>query len=427
MLVWTSRKRKSHPLPPRVAEQLEAYLASRVAGKTAQGFWREVPVEVGINPKQSTNIYRQAVGWLFDALCIAGELAPDADLEIADLARLDWIAKVALEALADFKQVEDGAPRKFPWRPIVPNTIYNRVSSLVTMFGFLSPSFLTQRFEIHNPQAPGPEVVDAAGLQRVLSAGVSNEMTDAHRMFCRALVVDANQQRLLLNMHTICWTEAQERWKTFQRQGQHERMQAMNLCILAAILALVVHIPFRARTVTELILHGKKPDISLPKGARRIDFHVAAARMKVPKDFEAVLEDTRLSRPRQIIDWFIAGPRQELLKDPLLLEPQLRRPERLFCGIDRARYNRTLVAWTEEVGLRMTTHMFRHALSSILVNCCDLPLAEAANLLANSPATAERRYAFYDLIKRRAKAVQNLADHREHLTEMQHPGRRRKQ
>lgn len=423
----SSGKRKSHPLPPRIVEQLEAYLARRVAGKSAPGFRGSISVGAGINKEESTNIYRQAVGWLFDSLCVAGELEPGADLEITDLARLDWISKVAFESLSDNEQEEEGEPRMFPWQPIEPSTINNRTSRLVTMFGALSPSFLTQQFEIPDPQAFGPEVVNAAGLQGILRTHVSDEMTDAHRTFCRTLVAEEDKQRLLLTMHMICWAEAEERWKTYKRQGRHERMQTMNLCILAAILALVVHIPFRARTVTELVLNGSRPDLSLPKGAKRIDFHVAAARMKVPKDFDAVLEDTGLSRPRQIIDWFIAGPRQELLKDPLLLKPRIRRPERLFCGIGRARYNRLLVAWTEELGMRMTTHMFRHALASILVNCCDLTLAEAANLLGNSAATAERRYAFQDLIKGRSKAVQNLADHRQHLTETQHPGRRRKQ
>ncbi|AMY68309.1 hypothetical protein [Frigidibacter mobilis] len=420
-----SLKRRSLPLPPRVAEQLEAYLARRVAGKTAQGFVREVTVEKGLKAEESTNIYRQALGWLFDCLCVAGELTPEAELEIADLARLDWLCKVAVEALAD-EAADDGEPRVFPWQPIVAKTIYNRTSSLVTMFGFLSPSFLKQQVELRDPEAPSPEVVDAAGLQRILSVRVSNEMTYAHRTFCRALVIETDQQRLLLSMHMICWSDAQRRWKTFKQQGRHERMQTMNLCILAAILSLVVHIPFRARTVTEMALEGSRPDLSLPKGGKRIEFHIAAKRMKVPKDFDAVLEDTKLSRPRQILDWFIAGPRQELLKDPQLLPLENRRPERLFCGVGRARYNRVLVEWTEEVGLRMTTHLFRHALASVLINCCGLPLAEAANLLGNSAATAERQYVFQDLIRRRSEAIQNLANHREHLVETRHPGRRRK-
>lgn len=422
-----SGKRKSHPLPSRIVEQLEAYLARRVAGKSAPGFRGSVSVGAGINEKESTNVYRQAMGWLFDCLCVAGALEPSADLEITDLARLDWLSKVAFESLSDIEKEEEGEPQMFPWKPIKPRTITNRTSRLVTVFSALSPSFLTQQFEIHDPQASGPEVVNALGLQAILRTHVNDEMTDAHRTFCRTLVAEEDKQRLLLTMHMICWAEAEERWKTYKRQGRHERMQTMNLCILAALLALVVHIPFRARTVTELVLEGSRPDLSLSNGAKRIDFHVAAARMKVPKDFDAVLEDTRLSRPHQIIDWFIAGPRQELLENPHLLIPRIRRPERLFCGVGRARYNRLLVAWTEKVGMRMTTHMFRHALASILVNCCDLTLAEAANLLGNSAATVERRYAFQDLIKRRSKAVQNLADYRQHLTETQHPGRRRKQ
>ena len=131
-----------------------------------------------------------------------------------------------------------------------------------------------------------------------------------------------------------------------------------------------------------------------------------------------------MSRPRQIIDWFLAGPRQELLRNPLLLRsPQ---PDRLFCGIGTARYNRILVDWTEEVGMRMTTHLFRHALASILINCCEVPMDEVAGLLGNTVATVEKNYVFHDRIRQRAKTLQTLGDYRQNLAETHHPGRRRK-
>lgn len=420
-----SRKRKSLPLPPRVFIELEDYLNQRVAGTTVEGFTRTISVQAGINKDESTNIYRQATGWLFDSLCTVGVLRADTDIGMAELSRLDWVGKAAFEALADAYS-DDAAPKVFPWKPITPKTIYNRVSCLLTMFGMLDPAFSTRTSALHDPTSCTSETLTPAGLQKLLMRHVRNEMTDAHRDFCRGVIRDQDRQRLILNMHMICWKEANMRWKRFDEQGYHEQMQTMNLCILAAILAIVVNIPFRARTVTSLVLDGKHTDISLPEGRECIELHVTPERMKVPKVFDATLEDTKHSRPRLIIDWFMAGPRIELLRNPRLLRTGNRRTDLLFCGIGRARYNLTLTGWTEELGLRMTTHMFRHALASILINCCGCPLEEAARMLGNTVAVTERQYAFQDLMRRRSDTLKKLEGYRSELAATHHPGRNRK-
>lgn len=421
----TSEKRRSLPLPPRVTAELEAYLASRIVGDTAQGFTRAVSVKKGINPKQSTNIYRQAVGWLYDSLCIVRELDPDADIGLNDLANLEWLSKTAFEALSEI-EADAGTPRTFPWKPIEPETIYNRTGSLIAIFESTVPDFNIGHIEIFDPTKKKVVKKNAEGLRKILSGHCSDEMTDEHRAFCRALVTNEEKQHLFLNMHMICWEQAQSRWQTYDQQIQHEKNQTINLCVLAAILALVVNIPFRARTVCEMVLEGSQADLSLPKGTKKIAFHVAPARMKTKARFDADVEDDRISKPRKILDWFIAGPRKELLRNPKLLPEANRRPERLFCGIGEARYNRILGAWTEDVGMLMTTHMFRHALASFLINCCDVPVADAARMLGNSIAVAERRYVFLDVIKRRSNTLKKVADHRKHLTDLHHPGRRRK-
>lgn len=421
----TSEKRRSLPLPPRVAVELEAYLASRVAGDTAQGFTRAVSINRGINPKQSTNIYRQAVGWLYDALCVVGEIDPDADIGLNDLAKLEWLSKTAFEALSEI-EADAGTPRTFPWKPIEPDTIYNRTGSLITIFESTVPDFLIGHIEMFDPIKRQTVKLNAEGLRKVLASHCSDEMTDEHRAFCRALVTSEEKQHLFLNMHMICWEQAQSHWKTYTQQKQHEKNQTINLCVLAAILALVVNIPFRARTVCEMVLKGPQSDLSLAKDAKKIAFHVAPDRMKTKGRFDADVEDDRLSKPRKILDWFIAGPRKELLRNPKLLPEANRRPERLFCGIGEARYNRILGAWTEDVGMRMTTHLFRHALASFLVTCCDVPVADAARMLGNSVAVAERKYVYLDVIKRRSNTLKMVADHRQHLAGLHHPGRRRK-
>lgn len=387
------------------------------------GLIGEVTIQEGIKSDQSTNVYRQALGWLFDSLCFAGLVVPRDDLQIADLARLDWLSRVAVAAL-DHEDADVGTPHVFPWAPLQPRTIYNRVASLILMFDALCPGFRDQRVAVSDAETLRATTVDAQGLSRLMRARFSDEMTDAHKAFCRRIVAEEPRQRLLLNLHMICWAEAQTRWSSFGTQGHHERMQTINLCVLAAVLALVVHIPFRARTVTEMRLGGDRPDLALPKGAKRIEFHIAPKQMKVPKSFDAVLDDTRESCPRQILDWFIAGPRQVLLENPAFLRnPE---PDRLFCGIGTARYNRILIDWTEEIGMRMTTHLFRHALASVLINRCEVSMDEVAGLLGNTVATVEKNYAFHDRVRQRGKTLQKLSDLRQHMVEARHPGRRRK-
>ncbi|MFP1646183.1 site-specific integrase [Pontitalea aquivivens] len=420
-----SEKRRSLPLPPRVKTELETYLADRIAGNTAPGFTRAVSVKKGIDPRQSTNIYRQAVGWLYDSLCVVGELDPDADIGLNDLANLEWLSKVAFEALSEI-EADAGTTRTFPWKPIEPETIYNRTGSLITIFESTVPDFHLSHIEIFDANKRRTVKKNPEGLRKILCGHCSDEMTDEHRAFCRALVTNEEKQHLFLNMHMICWEQAQSSWKTYAQQTQHEKNQTINLCVLAAMLALVVNIPFRARTVCEMVLEGSQSDLSLPKDAKKIAFHVAPARMKTRERFDADVNDDKLSKPRKILDWFIAGPRKELLRNPKLLPEANRRPERLFCGIGEARYNRILGAWTEEVGMLMTTHMFRHALASFLINCCGVPVADAARMLGNSIAVAERRYVFLDVIKRRSNTLKMVADHRQHLADLHHPGRRRK-
>jgi len=421
----TSEKRRSLPLPPRVTAELEAYLASRIAGDTAQGFTRDVSVKKGIDPKQSTNVYRQAVGWLYDSLCVVGKVDPDADIGLNDLASLEWLSKTAFEALGEI-EADAGTPRTFPWKPIEPETIYNRITSLISIFKSTVPDFHVSHIEIFDPNKQQIMKKNPEGLRKIVSSHCSDEMTDEHRAFCRVLVTNESKQQLFLNMHMICWEQAQSRWKTYGQQTHHEKNQTINLCVLAAILALVVSIPFRARTVCEMVLEGSQSDLSLSKDAQKITFHVAPARMKTKERFDADVEDDKLSKPRKILDWFIAGPRKELLRNPKLLPEANRRPERLFCGVGEARYNRILGAWTEEVGMLMTTHMFRHALASFLINCCGVSVADAARMLGNSIAVAERRYVFFDLIKQRSNTLKKISDQRQHLADLHHPGRRRK-
>ena len=422
ILVPLANQRVSNPLPPDVAAELELYLDQRVAGTTAKGINRNVTIKAGIKNGESTTIYRQSLGWLFDSLCVIGKLAPNSKVNLLELARFDWLGVVVIEAIGDL-QVDEGDQRTFPWNQISANTIRSRVRALITMFGTLKNSYLMEEIELHDPTSSSPEKFTPRKLLRTLNQHCRDGMTDAHKTFCRSLVTDSDRQCLFLNMHSICWAQAQSRWKGFQDQGHHDQMRTINLCLVAAILAIVVNIPLRGRTVVSLAILGNNRDISFSKGKRRIEFHISPENMKAKKQFDSSLEDDRYNKPRQIIDWFIKGPRQEIMNDPRFLPESNVDPDLLFCGISRARYNRILSDWSEDAGMRMTTHMFRHGLASILINCCEANIRNVADILGNEPKTAEKNYVFQDLIKRREKTLDMISQHRENLINTQHLGR----
>lgn len=419
-------QRRSGPLPSNVAADLLRYRDNRVNATFVQGL-QDVPIlaKEGIKA-DSTVIYDQALKWYFDSLRVSGlvtlETMPGS---LAEAACLDRLSKVVFQAIDDHASFEEGGEAFLPWDPIKPKTIQARTKALCRMFSDMRPDFRKQ--EVQKLVAGGQAAsMDAKEVVSMVSDWVDGDgMTPYQRRFCLALIRDEDRQRLLLNMHTIAWEEAQKGWAQWLQLDKSAKRSVIDLCVLAAILAVVVHYPFRARTVTELTVFGAAPDVILPPRKSSIDFSVFRDRIKNKEDFDAILEDTRHSQPRKILDWFMAGPRHELLRDPALLAVNHRRPECLFAGFPVARYGKVLSEWTEMQGMRMTTHGFRHAIATILVNLCDARLEDVARMLGNKNVEiVSRHYVMIDGIRRRSKVLARVHDHRKHLNEMRHPGRR---
>jgi hypothetical protein len=318
------------------------------------------------------------------------------------------------QALGDL-EAGVGQPRFFPWKPISAKTLYSRADALVRFFGTQKPGFEEERVALLRAGRGSAGVISASDMLQRIGQRIPKGMTAEHRQFCLALLADPDRQRLLLNIHSLCWADAQELWHGYTRQTSAERRRTIDLCVLAAILGIVVHIPFRAHTIVSLHLEGETPDVLLPPGKPVIDLVVFRERMKVPKDFEVILRDDATSQPRRILDWFIAGPRQALLSDPNLLSTNKRDPRLLFGGIDEARYGEILSNWTFDMGMRMTTHLFRHAIATLLVNICEADLQEVATLLGNTVEVTARHYVFNDGLRQRMRAVHRLAEARSNL------------
>ena len=420
-------QRRSGLLPPQMKSDLAKYLENRLRGTSAMGLRADKPVLVkcGIKPASAV-IYDQATKWFMDSLRIGSLLDPsDIPASLEDAAHLDWFAKVAFQALDDHDSFEAGTTSYLPWIAIKPKTIRSRVIALRKMFSEINRGFgleTVPKFMADGRSHP----MDAKEVVSVVRDWVDGVgMTPRQRAICLALIGDEDRQRTLLNMHTICWHDAQTSWARWEHLNDPEKRDAIDLCVLAAILAIVVHYPFRASTVVGLTYGCRAPDVVIPHEKKTINFAVSGSRMKNAQDFDAILMDTSDSKPRKILDWFIAGPRQELLRDPNLLKMDHRRPERLFGGINVARYGRILSSWTEQQGMRMTTHGFRHAIATILVNLCGSTLEDVARMLGNtSTEIVSRHYVLVDNVRRRSDALGRMDERRQHLNNTRHPGRR---
>lgn len=420
-------KRHSGKLPPTIEAELHSYIASRIVGTSIEGLRENRPVSLGDSIKPaSTVIYDQAMKWYLDSLRVSGNLSyQEIPNNLHEIARLDWLSKVAFQALEDYEMSENDLPTLLPWAPIAPKTIESRVYALCAIFKCVNREFENQKISrLSGGQEAEPLTVTE--FCKYVSRRVGgDEMSPRQREFCLKLISDENRQRLILNMHTLCWKDAKAAWDKWADLDRNERRHAINLCALAASLAIVVHFPFRGATVTQLTLGGSTPDISLPKNSGKIAFTVSGAHMKNSVAFDGLLEDKRDSQPRKIIDWFISGPRQELLKNSDLLAEKYRRPERLLAGLDTGRYGKALSTWTMDAGMRMTTHAFRHAIATILVNLCAASLEDVTRMLGNTNTDiVARHYVFIDGVNRRKYALDQMAEHRRRLGALEHPGRR---
>ena len=408
---------------------LNIYLRNRMAGVMAEGLRPHCPVPIGKKLKPgSAVIYDQGLKWEMDSLRLAGvfEIEPMPE-RLVDVARLDWLAKVGFQAIDDHSRHEEGDTTFLPWDAIKPKTIQSRMISLNRMFKEVCPDFVNQSVPKMMADGTIKPMYGAEVIALIADWVDGDSMTTRQRDFCLALIRDTDRQRLLLNMHSLCWRDAKEAWANWGRLDCSEKRSAINLCILAAILAIVVHYPLRAGTVTQLTIGGKRPDVFLPKRTSTIEFSIWRSRMKNHEDFDANLKDDAHSQPRKILEWFIIGPREMLLNDPDLLAENDRDPDLLFGGIGVARYGKVLSEWTEEQGMRMTTHGFRHAIATILVNVCGTNLEDVARMLGNkSTDIVARHYVFLDMIRRRASTIAQIGAYRQHLQETKHPRRSRK-
>ncbi len=405
-------QRKAGKLPPRIKITLDNYVNSRIVGTTAAGVNGPVTTQKGINSTETAPEYKNAFAWYRDCLQALKLLKADADPEINQFGNLTQLRVVVVESLADIDRARAGTPTAFPWHPIAPNTLDKRLSFLIKALSDLVKGFSRLKVSMSGGERHH-DFISATGLLSLVRREVPKALTPQAEAFCRKIVTDRERRAVLLNFHMILWSEAQRRWADFEDQTLIEQCRTLNVCALSAMTAITTSFPFRRRTLVSLALEGEDPDVFLPKDNLQIIFDVSASKMKANEGFEGTLEDAGRNQPRRIIDWFISGPRRALLNHPMALSSSLKNSDLLFCGIPRERYANTLSEWAEELGIRMTSHLFRHAIASILINNLGCSLQHVAAILGNTTATIERNYLFLDKVKHRQHAVSLLDKARE--------------
>lgn len=389
-----SRQRKSGNLPPLIAQDLTTYLAKKRAPSMLQGVDGEIQVSDGEVGVHSEIAISQAVKWYHDCIVAVGYLPPGSNVKTQAIARLDWLEAVVAESLGDVGR--DPNERYLPWKPIGAKKLNEHFKYVLRFLSHFAPDTKADYQSIEN-------------IRSVFSGLLNDEMTAENQKFCKAILSDKEKTWVVLNMHTLLFQEAQDAWRKYSHQSSVKKAQTLNLATLAAIAAIETSFPFRSHTVLNLSLYGDDPDIKLPqKHPNRIEFDVVRTIIKNRKTFDADLEDSESSRPREILDWFVAGPRAEILKNTYFLSTPKRKPDLLFAGYEYQRYNETLQFHSARLGICMKTHQWRHAIASILINLENANIEEIAAIMNITPAVLLKRYAFIRKSLRISRGMRKL-------------------
>jgi hypothetical protein len=396
-------QRKSGDLPPLIGQALAEYLEEKRDPGILQGVDGKVRVSddgVGIH---SEIAIRQALKWYHDCLVATGYLPPASNASTQEIARLDWLETAVAESLADLRR--DPENRRLPWKPIGAKKLSEHFKYVLNF---------TYRFA---PETKS-EVLRIEKIRGIFADLLSDEMTPENKKFCLSILSNDEKMWVVLNMHTLLFQEAQDAWRDYPHQSPVRQAQTLNLAILAAIAAIETSFPFRSHTVLNLSLFGEDPDIKLPsEHPNRVEFDVVRRIIKNRETFTGDLDDSESSRPREILDWFVGGPREAILKNAYFLPVRSRQPDLLFCGYSYKRYNETLQFHSARLGLLMKTHQWRHAVASILINLEGANIEDIAAVMNISVAVLLKRYAFIRKSLRVARGMRNLDKLRAGLNE----------
>lgn len=315
---------------------------------------------------------RMGLEWYVDALIARRKIDPTASPTPAEIAREDWIKECVKAEL-------DG---ELPWKPLALNSLNNYFKSAIA---WLKPHSLSKFPDLSKEIREENDEFDDI-----------NGMSQRHQEWCLDFKRNEKKQELFFSMPMRLQEAAIRALRHYDKLSVVERAQAINLAVAAAMAAILTSLPLRSRSLGALTIDGPEAHLKRPGGK---ESHLL--KVNLPKNFVKnrrpichSIRPKKYAHPRDVIDWFIAGPREQLMKDHM--PGRIIDPTRLLCGLDYRRLNFAWQSGTDFIGIPMTQHLARHAIATYLINRRPDSMPFIAALLRVSFDTVEKYYAFLD-------------------------------
>jgi hypothetical protein len=228
-----------------------------------------------------------------------------------------------------------------------------------------------------------------------------DEQLDAFkRKFCLEMTRERERRAKFYGMPLFFYDQARPMIERFSQMApdpgtglaSREQHLAIDYGIMAALTAIETRLPLRLKSSHGLIAFGDDRHIFLPPGSRDVTLCVPGHLIKNGASFEGVpLIPSKRVNPREIIEWYLEAVH------PLVIRHKVKggaEPRLLFGGLSLDTLRKT---WglTARAGCYMTPQMVRHVTASLLY-ADGVSLERIAELLGDSVATVEKRYAFID-------------------------------
>jgi hypothetical protein len=226
------------------------------------------------------------------------------------------------------------------------------------------------------------------------------------RKACLAFIDDDDAQRTFFRLPQRFYEQAKPMIENFHTlahpdSGQISMAQnrALELAVMAAITAINTRFPSRLATLQRLTIGGAMPHVLFPEsgdGSKSVVLDIPGNIVKNRRHASGImLTPAAQGDPRTILSWFIEDvhPLVVRLKHK---HDRLRQPNLLFAGLTTNTLRRYWRSHILDTDLRLTPHMCRHFIASLL-RSRGVSIEEIAALLCITPAVAAETYAFVEV------------------------------